>query len=407
MKSRVIALIAVLALVLAACTGDVAETSTTAAPEEEPATTVAAEPTTTAAAEVTTTAAGYGKDLLAEYGEDPRRRIRRSSRRPSARWAVGSRTSSWPRSPGRIRTSTKPPSTRRWSVGATRMRHRHRRRAGHGLRRRRRRHGERLACGEPHGGHPPGAHLPGDRHHRLRRAANFNPDPAVHDQRHPVPDPERGVDFIVGYPDMGVALAGAIQGAEAAGIPYCPVLGGLCRSSRPGRRPRPRRGLLPVVGEDLCALGESFAGVLNDGVGSGEVGVLGGTPGNALSLGWQQCAIAALADGVELVNPPANENTTTGDTYWVERRSRSTSSAVCSRPTPTSRVGLRVRRRAVHRPPGVRRAGHPGEEPDASRCAPTSRPCSATGRSAPTHLPHLVLGRRQLPVTDRPSPRRC
>ena len=45
--------------------------------------------------------------------------------------------------------------------------------------------------------------------------------------------------------------------------------------------------------------------------------MLGGTPGNALSLGWQRCATAALADGVDLVNPPADENTTTGDTYWV------------------------------------------------------------------------------------------
>ena len=45
--------------------------------------------------------------------------------------------------------------------------------------------------------------------------------------------------------------------------------------------------------------------------------MLGGTPGNALTLGWQRCATAALADGVDLVNPPANENSTTGDTYWV------------------------------------------------------------------------------------------
>ena len=31
----------------------------------------------------------------------------------------------------------------------------------------------------------------------------------------------------------------------------------------------------------------------------------------------QQCTISALADGVTLVNPPADENTTTGDTFWV------------------------------------------------------------------------------------------
>ena len=72
MKSRVIALLAVMALVLAACTGDVADTSTTAAPEEEPTTTAAAEPTTTAAAEETTTsAAAEAESPLVEFGEDP------------------------------------------------------------------------------------------------------------------------------------------------------------------------------------------------------------------------------------------------------------------------------------------------------------------------------------------------
>jgi hypothetical protein len=71
-----------------------------------------------------------------------------------------------------------------------------------------------------------------------------------------------------------------------------------------------------VVGEDLCDLGESFATVLNDGVGTGEVALLGGTPGNALSLGWQRCTIDALGGEVELANPPANADSTTGDTSW-------------------------------------------------------------------------------------------
>src|SRR5690606_15318705 len=50
-------------------------------------------------------------------------------------------------------------------------------------------------------------------------AANFDPDPAVHvnDIRFLI---NRGVDFIVGYPDIGVGLASAIEEAEAAGIPY-------------------------------------------------------------------------------------------------------------------------------------------------------------------------------------------
>jgi ribose transport system substrate-binding protein len=147
-------------------------------------------------------------------------------------------------------------------------------------------------------------------------AANFNQDPEVHanDVRFLI---QSGVNFIVGYPDVGIALAGAVSEAEAAGIPYLSFSAGYV--GLPGQEGAlvPGEDYTSVIGEDLCALGESFAEVLNSGVGSGEVGMLGGTPGNALSLGWQQCAIAALADGVDLVNPPANENSTTGDTYWV------------------------------------------------------------------------------------------
>ena len=147
-------------------------------------------------------------------------------------------------------------------------------------------------------------------------AANFNQDPEVHanDVRFLI---QSGVDFIVGYPDVGIALAGAVSEAEAAGIPYLSFSAGYV--GLPGQEGAlvPGEDYTAVIGEDLCALGESFAQVLNDGVGSGEVGMLGGTPGNALSLGWQQCTTAALADGIDLVNPPANENSTTGDTYWV------------------------------------------------------------------------------------------
>ena len=147
-------------------------------------------------------------------------------------------------------------------------------------------------------------------------AANFNQDPEVHanDVRFLI---QSGVDFIVGYPDVGIALAAAVSEAEAAGIPYLSFSAGYV--GLPGQEGAlvPGEDYTAVIGEDLCALGESFAEVLNTGVGSGEVGMLGGTPGNALSLGWQQCTTAALADGIDLVNPPANENSTTGDTYWV------------------------------------------------------------------------------------------
>ncbi len=147
-------------------------------------------------------------------------------------------------------------------------------------------------------------------------AANFDPDPAVHENgiRFLV---QRGVDFIVGYPDFGVALAGVITEAEAAGIPYVSFSAGYV--GLPGQEGAlaPGTDYTSVVGEDLCALGNSFAAVLNDGVGTGEIGMLGGTPGNALTLGWQQCTIGSLAEGVALVNPPADPNSTTGDTFWV------------------------------------------------------------------------------------------
>ncbi len=145
--------------------------------------------------------------------------------------------------------------------------------------------------------------------------ADFDPDPAVHanDIRFLI---QRGVDFIVGYPDMGVAIADAIKEADDAGIPYVPFSAGWV--GLPGQEGAlvPGEDYLSVVGEDLCELGNSFAEVLNTGVGTGEVALLGGTPGNALSLGWQQCAVDGLSSGVDLVNPPANENSTTGDTSW-------------------------------------------------------------------------------------------
>jgi ribose transport system substrate-binding protein len=147
-------------------------------------------------------------------------------------------------------------------------------------------------------------------------AANFNADPAVHanDIRFLI---QRGVDFIVGYPDMGVAIADAILEANAAGIPYIPFSAGWVGLPDQEGALIPGQDYLTVVGEELCALGESFAQVLNDGVGTGTVGMLGGSPGNALTLGWQRCVVPALADGIDLVNPPPDENTTTGDTYWV------------------------------------------------------------------------------------------
>jgi ribose transport system substrate-binding protein len=146
-------------------------------------------------------------------------------------------------------------------------------------------------------------------------AANFDQDPAVHvnDVRFLI---NRGVDFIVGYPDIGVGLGEVIREATAAGIPYVSFSAGWVGLPDQQDALVPGQDYLTVVGEDLCALGESFAGILNDGVGEGKVALLGGTPGNALSLGWQRCTVDALGDSLELVNPPANRDSTTGDTFW-------------------------------------------------------------------------------------------
>ncbi|HVR34134.1 MAG TPA: substrate-binding domain-containing protein [Acidimicrobiia bacterium] len=146
-------------------------------------------------------------------------------------------------------------------------------------------------------------------------AANFDQDPAVHvnDVRFLI---NRGVDFIVGYPDIGVGLGEVIGEATAAGIPYVSFSAGWVGLPDQQDALTPGEDYLTVVGEDLCALGESFAEILNDGVGEGKVALLGGTPGNALSLGWQRCTVDGLAGSLELVNPPANRDSTTGDTFW-------------------------------------------------------------------------------------------
>ena len=105
------------------------------------------------------------------------------------------------------------------------------------------------------------------------------------------------MDFIVGYPDQGVAIADAIKEAHDAGIPYTSFSAGWVGLPDQAGALIPGKDYLSVVGEDLCALGTVLRRRLNEGVGTGEVAMLGGTPGNALSLGWQQCAIPALATG--------------------------------------------------------------------------------------------------------------
>jgi ribose transport system substrate-binding protein len=317
-RISIIALIAVVAMVVAACSGDSGDTTTTAAGETT--TTAGGGETTTTEDMGETTTTGAGDDNpLAEFGEDPtaadlalvERALGPVEPSDEASWNII--LASVARASQDLDQATIDKAIECWSnqecdTGS----------------------GGELVMGYADGG--------GDTVNVWRSvshmeailqaltypeigaivstAADFNQDPEVHanDIRFLI---QRQVDFIVGYPDVGVALAAAVSEAEAAGIPYISFSAGYV--GLPGQEGAlvPGEGYTSVVGEDLCALGESFAEVLNDGVGSGNVGMLGGTPGNALSLGWQQCAIPALADGVTLVNPPANENSTTGDTYWV------------------------------------------------------------------------------------------
>lgn len=141
----------------------------------------------------------------------------------------------------------------------------------------------------------------------LFRDAQWNPDPAVAagDIRFLI---QAGVDFIIGYPDQGTNIADAILEAKDAGIPYITYSAGWVGLPGQDGALTPGDDYVSVVGEDLCALGESFAQVINDGVGSGKVGVMGGTPGNALSLGWQQCFLDSIDNSIETLGP--------ADTFW-------------------------------------------------------------------------------------------
>jgi ribose transport system substrate-binding protein len=143
----------------------------------------------------------------------------------------------------------------------------------------------------------------------ISRDAQWDEDPAVAeaDIRFLI---QAGADFIIGYPDQGTNIAAAILEAEAAGIPYIPYSAGYVGLPGDEGSLIPGEDYTAIVGEDLCALGESFADIVNTEAAAGPVGIMGGTPGNALSAGWQRCFQPALDDSHQRVGPAA-------DTYWV------------------------------------------------------------------------------------------
>ena len=231
-------------------------------------------------------------------------------------------------------------------------------------------------------------------------AADFNPDPAVpaNDIRFLI---QRGVDFIVGYPDAGVAIADAIKEADDAGIPYVSFSAGWV--GLPGQEGAlvPGEDYLTVVGEDLCALGQSFAQVLDDGVGTGKVALLGGTPGNALSLGWQQCAISGLSDGLDLVNPPANSDSTTGDTSWYPPAIPGVFQGLLTTDPDIKGYAYEYADGMYIGLQTYKDLGIPVKNLTARVAHRRAEPVLRLGRARRAHLQHLVLGRRQLPVTGR------
>ena len=101
------------------------------------------------------------------------------------------------------------------------------------------------------------------------------------------------VSAIVTYPDFGDAMIPVFKQATAAGIPVATYAWGFV--SDPGTN------YLTVVGEDTCALGKTYAYVMNRQVKSGDIAFLGGFPGNPLSEGWQKCEKPALNSNIKVV----------------------------------------------------------------------------------------------------------
>ena len=101
------------------------------------------------------------------------------------------------------------------------------------------------------------------------------------------------VSLIVTYPDFGDAMLPVFKEATKAGIPVSTYAWGFV--SGPGTN------YTTVVGEDTCKLGKAFAQVMNTQVKSGDIGFLGGFPGNPLSLGWQKCERPALNKNIHVV----------------------------------------------------------------------------------------------------------
>jgi len=320
-RTKIVGLIAILAMLVAACGGDDTADTTTTAGTDEPTTTEAIDETTTTESMDDTSTTAAADNPLAEFGEDPtaadpalvEKALGPVEPSDEASWNIV--LASIARATDDLDQETIDIAMECWDNPECDT--------GTG--------GELVMGYADGGGKTVNVWRGVSRMEAILQAltypeigtivtteANFDQDPAVHINginflvQYPV-------DFIVGYPDFGAALAPPIQAAEAAGIPYVSFSAGYV--GLPGTEGAlvPGEDYTSVVGEDLCALGESFAEILNGSVESGgEVALLGGTPNNALTLGWQQCIIPAVEQGgLVVANPPPNPDTTAGDTFWV------------------------------------------------------------------------------------------
>lgn len=134
--------------------------------------------------------------------------------------------------------------------------------------------------------------------HIIYTTAMFDTQQAISDIRGLI---AQDVDIIVGFPDAGDALLPVIREATERNILYVTHSYGAIGESG--------TDYLTYVAEDVCLLGQNFAAVLNEEVGSGKVAFLGGTPGNPLSAYWQGCEEEALSDDLELIGR--------ADTFWT------------------------------------------------------------------------------------------
>lgn len=134
--------------------------------------------------------------------------------------------------------------------------------------------------------------------HIIYTNAHFDTQQAIADFRSLI---AQNVNVIVGFPDAGDAMLPSVREATKRGIIYVPHSYGLIGN--------PGEDYLTYVAEDVCLLGQHFAAIMNEQVGTGKVAFLGGTPGNALSAGWQACEEKALNDSITLLGR--------ADTSWT------------------------------------------------------------------------------------------